>query len=217
MCIFLEIQKRTQYLQTLKMLLFGLHGGCRALSLSMSHVGKNPIYTYIFPQTIPSRSTFTSVSSLTHFSAQLVNLSCGTNEKETSIACSWLIIHSGITGWKIRQEERVKYNENEALHFREEINWDRDALTLISTMGTCLHYFRHVLLIVFTLYNILSGNITAFEGLAGIRGGLFCFVEGIIPLKYSNIFILIQKWILAFFFILRFLQVTVVEVDNFSD
>lgn len=73
-------------------------------------------------------------------------------------------------------------------------------LTLISTMGTCLHYCLHVLLIVFTLYNILSGNITVFEGLAGIRGVLFCFVEGIIPLKYSNIFILIWKWIWASFF-----------------
>lgn len=87
-------------------------------------------------------------------------------------------------------------------------------LTLISTMGTCLHYFWDVLLIVFTLYNILSGNITVFEGLAGIRGVLFCFVEGIIPLKYSNIFILIWKWNLAFFFfffILRFLQDTMAE------
>lgn len=72
----------------------------------------------------------------------------------------------------------MKYRENEALHFGEEINWERDMLGLISTMGTCLHYFRHVLLIVFTLYNILSGNITVFEGLAGIRGVLFCFVEG---------------------------------------
>lgn len=87
-------------------------------------------------------------------------------------------------------------------------------LTLISTMGTCLHYCLHVLLIVFTLYNILSGNITVFEGLAGIRGVLFCFVEGIIPLKYSNIFILIWKWIWASFFfspILRFLQDTTIE------
>lgn len=85
----------------------------------------------------------------------------------------------------------MKYRENEALHFGEQINWKEDMLALISTMGTCLHYFQHVLLIIFTLYNILSGNITAFEGLAGIRGVLFCFVEGIIPLKYSNIFILI--------------------------
>ena len=38
-------------------------------------------------------------------------------------------------------------------------------LTLISTTGTCLHYFQRVLLIVFTLYNILSGNIADFEGL----------------------------------------------------
>lgn len=78
-------------------------------------------------------------------------------------------------------------------------------LTLISTVGTCLHYFQRVLLIVFTLYNILSGNITVFEGLAGTRGVLFCFVEGIIPLEYSNIFILIWKWILDlyFFFILQ--------------
>lgn len=68
---------------------------------------------------------------------------------------------------------------------------------LISTTGTCLHYFRHVLLIVFTLYNILSGNITVFEGLAGIRGISYCFVEGD---KSSEIliFILIWKWISAF-------------------
>lgn len=113
-------------------------------------------------------------------------------------ASSWLIIQS----WHRRTEEgeRVRHVENEALHFGKEINWERDMLTLISTMGTCLHYFRHVLLIVFTLYNILSGNIAVFEGLAGIRGVLFCFVEGIIPLKYSNIFILIWKWICAAFF-----------------
>lgn len=87
-------------------------------------------------------------------------------------------------------------------------------LALISTVGTCLHYFRHVLLIVFTLYNILSGNITVSEGLAGIRRVLFCFVEG----DNSSgilIFILIWKWLLAFlffsFFILRFLQSTEIE------
>lgn len=61
-------------------------------------------------------------------------------------------------------------------------------LTLIFTMGTCLHYFGHVWLIVFILYTILSGNITVFEGLGGIKGGLFCFVEGIIPPNYSSIF-----------------------------
>lgn len=103
----------------------------------------------------------------------------------------------------------------------EEINWERDMLTLISTMGTCLHYFRHVLLIVFTLYNILSGNITVFEGLSGIRGVLFCFVEGIIPLKYSNIFRLIWKWILAFLFFLFYPEVSSGHcdrrVDDFSD
>lgn len=116
--------------------------------------------------------------------------------KETS---SFQLVDNSI--WNQRKEkkaeegERGKYIENEALHFGEEINWERDVLTLISTMGTCLHYFRHVLLIVFTLYNILSGNITVFEGLTGVRGVLFCFVEGIIPLKYSNIFILIWKWI----------------------
>lgn len=71
----------------------------------------------------------------------------------------------------------MKSRGNGALQFREEINWERNVLTLISTMGTCLHYFQHVLLLVFTLYNILSGNITVFEGLVGIRGVLLCFFE----------------------------------------
>lgn len=98
--------------------------------------------------------------------------------------------------WNKRKENEIgqrgkKSEENQALQFREEINWERDMFTLICTMGTCLHYFRHVLLIVVTLYSILSGNITVFEGLEGIRGLLFCFVEGIIPLIFSNIFILI--------------------------
>lgn len=99
--------------------------------------------------------------------------------------------------WNQRKRKRTKEGVSgeilriEALYFREEINWEREMLTLISTTGTCFHYFGHVLLIVFTQYNILSGNITVFEGLAGIRGVLFCFVEGIIPLKCSNIFKLI--------------------------
>lgn len=57
--------------------------------------------------------------------------------------------------------------------------------------------FWLVSLIAFAQYNILSGNITVFEGLEGIRGVLFCFAKGMILLKCSYIFILIWKWILG--------------------
>lgn len=168
--------------------LFGLHhtlcGGCRPLVcyfLMFEKLGEiTSAQTHFYLSPCPAQF-------LNDLFSKLWEL-----EKKQA-ASSQLIIQS----WNQRTEEgeRVKHGENEALHFGKEINWDRDMLTLISTVGTCLHYFRHVLLIVFTLYNILSGNIAVFEGLAGIRGVLFCFVEGIIPLKYSNIFILIWKWI----------------------
>lgn len=60
-------------------------------------------------------------------------------------------------------------------------------LALISPLrGPAYIIFRRVLLIVFTLYNILSGNITVFDGLAAVRGVYSVLGGGIIHLKCSN-------------------------------
>lgn len=104
-----------------------------------------------------------------------------------SVSLGWTLLPVDSPN-KARRE--IEVQRKEVTFGGEEINWDGNMLALIWTRGTCFHYFCHVLLIVFTLYNILSGNISRGRISTGKRAFiLFCQRDNsfeIFELVHSN-------------------------------